>query len=152
MKSASAIFCRIKFDISEYPHLLWKWRVGKFPNKRDETDPKKRDEFAARVYVVFSKGFFTNFRCVEYVWDETLPEGTQLTSPYSDKIRQLIIRSGRPNKNEWVSEHRNVYEDYEKLFGEKPNMKVVAVALMTNADGTGSEAEGFFDDILIGRA
>ncbi len=151
MKSASAIFFKIKFDISEYPHLLWKWRVGKFPDKKTEADPKKRDDFAARVYVIFSQGFFTNFKCVEYVWDESIPENTIIKSPYSDKIRQLVLRSGRLKNSEWASEHRNVYEDYQKLFGEKPKMKVVAIALMTDAEGTKSEAEGFFDDILIGK-
>lgn len=150
-RSASAIFFRIKFNLSDYPHLLWKWRIAKFPDKSREADAKKRDDFAARVYVIFSKGFFTNFRCVEYLWDETLPEGTRIDSPYSDKIKQLVVRSGYLKSNEWASEHRNVLEDYEMLFGEKPSMKAVAIALMTDAEGTESEAEGFFDDILIGR-
>lgn len=150
-KTASAIFFRIKFDIARYPHLLWKWRVGKFPDKSKTTDPQKQDDFAARVYVIFSQGFFTNFRCVEYVWDESIPEGTIINSPYSDKIKQLVLRSGRLQKEEWAAEHRNVFEDYRKLFGELPKMKVAAIALMTDAEGTESEAEGFFDDILIGK-
>lgn len=150
-KSASAIFFRIKFNLSDYPHLLWKWRIGKFPNKNRETSAKKRDDFAARVYVIFSGRFFANFKCVEYVWDETIPEGTKIKSPYSDKIRQLVVRSGRLKSGDWAGEHRNVLEDYEMLFGEKPSMKVAAIALMTDAEGTESEAEAFFDDILIGK-
>lgn len=152
IRSASAIFYRINFDIADYPYLAWKWRVGKFPAKQGIRDAKKRDDFAARVYVIFSKRFFTNFKCLEYVWDESLPEGTNLVSPYSDKIEQLVIRTGKPSKDDWVAERRNVLEDFETAFGKKPDMKVVAIALMTDSEGTGTEAEGFFDDIQIGRA
>lgn len=149
--AASAIFYRIKYNIHNYPHVSWKWKIKKFPQKDGVTDLKKRDDFAARFYVVFLSRFFTNFRCVEYAWDETLPEGTVLDSPYTDQIKQMIIQSGQAPQGQWVSETRNVEEDYEKLFGEKPKMKVAAIALMTDSEGTGAEAEAFFDDIQIGK-
>lgn len=150
-RSASAIFYRIKFDISDYPYVSWKWRVGKFPDKSKVTDPKKRDDFAARFYIVFAGHFFTHFHCIEYVWDESLSEGTVLESPYSEKIKQWVIQSGTNPFHQWVTEGRNVFEDYKKLFGETPKMKVAAIALMTDSEGTEGEAEGFFDDIQIGK-
>ncbi len=150
-QAASAMFYRVKFDVSEYPYLSWKWKIGKFPVKNAAHDAKARDDYAARVYVIFTSRFFTNFKCLEYVWDETLPVGTILESPYSDKIRQLVIRSGAPEQAEWATERRNMYEDYLLLFGEKPKMNVTAIALMTDAESTETEAEGFFDDIQIGK-
>ncbi len=150
-QSASAIFYRLKFDVSNYPYISWKWRVGKFPDKTYIQDPKKRDDFAVRFYVVFVSRFFTNFRCVEYVWDESLPEGTTLTSPFASQIKQMVIQSGPGQPNEWVPETRNIFEDYRKLFGQAPKMKATAIALMTSSAGTQSEAEGFFDDIRIGK-
>ena len=75
-----------------------------------------------------------------------------MQSPYSGQIRQLVIRSGPNEGNEWAEEKRNIYEDYKLLFGEKPKMKVSAIALMTDAEGTGTEAEGYFDDIQIGNS
>ena len=146
--ASSAIFYRLKFDAYQYPYLAWKWRIGTFPDKKGSQDPKKRDDFAARVYVVFVSHFFTNFHCVEYVWDESIPAGTILASPYSDQIKLLVVQSGT-DKN-WAVEKQNIIEDYQKLFGRKPKMKVAAIALMTDSEGTGSEAEGFFDDIQIG--
>ncbi len=151
-QASSAIFYRIKFDVSNYPYISWKWRVGKFPNKSHVTDPKKRDDFAVRFYVVFVSRFFTNFKCVEYVWDEFLPEGTILESPYADQIKQMVVQSGPSKPDEWVSETRNVFEDYQKLFGSPPKAKAAAIALMTSSAGTQSEAEGFFDDIRIGKS
>ena len=150
--AASAIFYKIKYKITDYPFISWKWRVEKFPDKKDTTDSKKRDDFAARFYVVFLSKFFTNFRCVEYVWDESVPENTMMDSPYTEQIKQIVIQSGSAAAENWVSETRNVLEDYERLFGEKPSMKVAAIALMTDSEGTGAEAEAFFDDIRIGKS
>jgi hypothetical protein len=150
-KTASAVFYRIKYNLPDQPYLYWKWRVGKFPLKQKVADAKKRDDFAARVYVILASTFFTNFKCIEYVWDESLSKDTVLVSPYSDKIKQIVLETGREKMNEWTPEKRNVYEDYVKLFGGKPKNKVAAIALMTDSEGTESEAEGFFDDIQIGK-
>lgn len=148
--ASSAIFYKIKYKTSDYPYISWKWRVKKFPNKQNTEDAKQRDDFAARFYVVFLGKFFTSFRCVEYVWDETLPEGTKMDSPYTSQIKQMVIQSGPTDH--WVSETRNIFEDYKQLFGEKPSMKVAAIALMTDSEGSGAEAEAFFDDIRIGKS
>lgn len=148
--TASAIFYKIKYNVSDYPYISWKWRIEKFPDKQNVTDAKLRDDFAARFYVVFLGKFFTNFKCVEYVWDETLPEGTKMDSPYTDQIKQMVIQTGPSDK--WVPETRNIFEDYQQLFGEKPSMKVAAIALMTDSEGSGAEAEAFFDDIRIGKS
>ena len=150
-QSASALFYRLKFDLSSYPQVSWKWRVGKFPDKAGVTNPKKRDDFAARFYVIFVSRFFTNFKCVEYVWDESLPAETVLESPYANQIRQIVVQSGLGKPGKWEVESRNVFEDYRKLFGKPPRMKVAAIALMTDSEGTETEAEGFFDDIQIGK-
>lgn len=150
--AASAIFYKIKYKVTEFPYISWKWRVRKFPDKSTVTDPKKRDDFAARFYIVFLSKFFINFRCVEYVWDESLPENMIMESPYSDQIKQIVIQSGPSPKGQWISETRNVLEDYKQLFGEKPSLKVAAIALMTDSEGSGAEAEAFFDDIRIGKS
>jgi len=58
------IFYRIKFDVIKYPRLSWKWRIGKFPDKTQTKEPKQKDDFAARVYVVFITRFFQQFQIV----------------------------------------------------------------------------------------
>lgn len=149
--TSSAIFHRLKFDAAEYPMLTWNWRVGKFPNKAGREDRESLDDFPARLYVVFLSRFFTHFECIEYVWDEKLPEGAALESPYTNQIRQLVIQSGAQAASEWVTEKRNILDDYRRLWGKNPKKKVAAIAIMTDSDGTGGEAEGYFDDIKIGR-
>ena len=75
-----------------------------------------------------------------------------MESPYTSQIKQIVIQSGPSPAGEWISETRNVLEDYQLLFGEKPSMKVAAIALMTDSEGSGTEAEAFFDDIRIGKS
>ncbi|MBE2889621.1 DUF3047 domain-containing protein, partial [Geobacter anodireducens] len=48
----------------------------------------------------------------------------------------------------WLSEERNVYEDYVRLFGEEPP-RAEGVALMTDSDNTGGEATAWYGDIVL---
>jgi len=149
-KTASALYYMITYNSKEYPLLSWKWHPVKFPNKKNSINLKDKDDYAIRVYVVFSKGFFTNFRCIEYAWDEFLPKGTKQASPFSDKIMQIILETGTP-KEEWVVEERNIYEDYKTLFGQEPEFKVKAVAIMTDSEGTKDSSEGYVKEMKIYR-
>jgi hypothetical protein len=150
-QAASAIYHRLNYNAQEYPILTWRWRVKQFPKKREIEDAVARDDFAARVYVVFPSFFFTQIECIEYVWDEKLKEGTILESPFSDRIKQIVVQSGPASDEEWALESRNILEDYTTLFGKKPKKDVAAIAIMTDADGTEGIAEALFDDIQIGR-
>lgn len=147
-KTASALYCMISYDIKDYPILSWKWHSVKFPDKSNVSKPEKKDDYALRVYVLFASGFFTNFKCVEYIWDETIKEGTMQTSPYSDKIKQIVVKSGQ-SKEEWTTEIRNVYQDYKDLFGQDPVSKVRAIAVMSDSEGSESSSEGYIKEIKI---
>lgn len=147
-KTASALYHLASYNINNYPFISWEWIPLKFPDKEGITDPKLKDDYALRLYVIFASGFFTNFRCVEYLWDSELKEGTKQISPYSDKIMQFVVRSGNA-ANGWVVEERNVLEDYISLFGEKPTMKVRAIAIMSDSEGTQDSCEAYFKEIKI---
>ena len=51
---------------------------------------------------------------------------------------------------EWMSEKRDIYADYERLFGEKPKLDIGAIAFMTDADSTKTSARAVYDEIRIG--
>ena len=78
-----------------------------------------------------------------------MPEGTIMDSPEGENIKIIVARSGLRASDEWVSEKRDVYEDYLKAFGVEPKRGVGAVAIMCDADSTGSVAESKFDEITI---
>jgi len=147
--TASAFYQLVSYDSKKYPFISWTWRAVKFPNKQGVSDAKLADDYALRVEIMFASGFFTNYKCIEYVWDEKRKIGTKMPSPYSDKIMQLVVGSGEP-KTLWVTETRNVFEDYISLFGEKPDLSVRAIAVMCDSEGTKDYSEGHIKEIKIG--
>lgn len=148
-KACSAIFYRVKYDLKDYPYLKWKWKVLQFPDASQAVTAKEKDDYAARVYVIFPSWVFTSYQFLEYVWSEDLPEGTIAESPYSKNIKVIVVRSGEATQEDLVSEVRNVYDDYKSAFGKKARRKVGAVAFMCDADGTKTMAKSLFDDIAI---
>lgn len=152
-KAASALYYKVKIDAkSKRPVIKWKWRVDKFPAKTraESLEMENEDDFAARVYVIFPAMFITNSKVLEYVWSETLPAGTTGTSPYSGNIKLMVLTQGVSKNNAWVSEERDIYSDYVKLFGKPPEYNIGAIAFMTNTEHTGTSAEAAYDDIVIG--
>jgi len=148
-KACSAIFHRVKYKLDDYPYLSWKWKVLQFPDASGAVTAKEKDDYAARVYVIFPSWVFTSYQFIEYVWAKDLPEGTMTESPYSKNIKVIVVRSGEPTQQELISEVRNVYDDYKNAFGKQARRKVGAVAFMCDADGTKTSAEALFDDIAI---
>lgn len=151
--AASALYYKVKIDAkTEYPVISWKWRVQKFPEKkfRESLDKELEDDFAARVYVIFPPAFILNSRVLEYVWAESLPVGAMGTSPYSENIKLIVLRSGLDKDNIWLPEERDIVSDYITMFGRKPEYNIGAVAFMTNTEHTGSSAEAEYGDISIG--
>ena len=150
-KTCSAIYYRLNYKLADYPVITWRWRVEKFPDKAKAVTPKERDDYSARVYVIFPFFSFSTSKFIEYVWDKDIPAGTVLDSPDGNNIKLFVIRTGQPSggSGAWCNEQRNVYDDYIKAFGVKPNRNVGAVAIMCDADGTKSVAESNFDGIYI---
>ena len=101
-----------------------------------------------RAAVPFPALFFSNTKVLEYIWANELEPGTIESSPYSDNIKLIVVRSG-PTEEGWYDEKRAVYRDYVAAFGAKPKAKIGAVAFMCDSDSTASRAAAIFDDIKI---
>ena len=74
-----------------------------------------------------------------------------LPNTYTDKVIMFVVESGKEKLNTWVSEERNVYEDYKKAFGEEPPV-ISGVAIMTDTDNTGESAAAYYGDIIFMNA
>jgi len=147
--ACSARYYRIMFNVKKYPYLKWKWKVVEFPNIENAKTPKEKDDYAARVYVIFPFFNFSSSRFLEYVWSEDIPKGTIMTSPHGKNIKVIVVRNGKSEKDTWEEENRNIYEDYIAAFGKKPGLPAGAIAIMCDADGTETKAEALFDEITI---
>lgn len=60
----------------------------------------------------------------------------------------LAVRSGNEDAGQWLSEERNVVEDYRRLYKAEPP-PMAGVAIMTDTDNTGSVSEAWYADISL---
>ncbi len=138
----------IKFDIRNYPYLSWRWKVTQLPKGGDIRE-KDLDEEAGQIYVIFPRfPAMLNSLSVGYIWDSTAPVGLSGTSKAYSKMKYVVLQSGSAKLNQWVSETRNVYEDFKRLFQEEPP-RAGAVLLYINSQHTKGTAECFYDDIFF---
>lgn len=144
--SASGLYRRKTVDLAATPWLHWEWRVEDVLDDIDETT-RSGDDYPARVYVVFSGGLaFWRTRTVVYVWASELPRGSQWHSAFTGNARMIAVQSGAGRAGEWISEARNVREDYRRLFNEDVE-QADAVAIMTDTDNSGQSATAWYGDI-----
>jgi len=149
-KSASGKIYNLNLDPKEYQTLKWSWKIDHTIKKGDEKT-KNGDDFAARVYVVFPRGFFSKTRAICYVWANKLPRGEHVSSPFTTNIITVAVDSGDELAGRWTFHQRNIYEDYKVFFGEEPP-KIGAVALMTDTDNTSESAVGYYGNISLVRS
>ncbi len=146
--SSSGLYKKVKVFITPEIVLSWDWKASEFPKKPDPNKLASRaqDDFAARIYLVFPGSTFFGSNVIEYIWDENLPAGTVAPSPFSDRVKLFVIRSGKPgNENGgWTHEERNIYQDYTALFETKPDRELEALALMSDSDNTRSSSQASF--------
>lgn len=83
-----------------------------------------------------------------YVWDNHAPVESILHSPRSDRIRKVVLDTGDQQLGRWRTHRRQLTVDYRRAFGEEPG-RLLAVALMTDADNTRSRAEAWYSDIVL---
>ncbi|OGR26750.1 MAG: hypothetical protein A2X79_07825 [Desulfuromonadaceae bacterium GWB2_53_15] len=145
--SASGLVYKLNLDPKTYQTITWSWKIEHTVKKGNEKI-KVGHDFAARLYVVFPRGFFSRTRAIEYVWGNVLHRGDTLRSPYSKNADMIVLDAGEELAGSWTFHQRNIYEDYRNSFGEDPP-KIGAIAIMTDSDNTHESAVGYYGDIGI---
>lgn len=146
---SSTINKDVKIDCKDYPMLQWRWKVAELP-KGGDARKKATDDQALQIYVTFPR--FPNAvrsRVIGYIWDTTAPAGTIVKSQKTGLVTYVVMRSGDADIGKWVTETRNVCEDYKKIYGEEPEEKVEALSIGIDSDDTRSRAEGYVGEILF---
>lgn len=148
--AASGLYKKIKYDVQEWPWLSWRWKVDKLPEKGD-VHFKETDDYGARVYVVFSHFLKWKTKTISYIWARKLPKGEYIPNSWLPKNAAMVaVESGTDSLGRWITEKRNVYQDFKQIFGEEPP-EVGAIAIMSDSDNTGGRAEAFYDDFMLLR-
>ena len=87
-------------------------------------------------------------RIIGYVWDATTPAATIIKSQKTGTVTFVVVRSGSKDLGKWLTERRNVTEDYAKIFGEFPD-DPRAITISIDSNDTHSMAESFIGPIIF---
>ena len=165
--SSSGLTREVTIDPKMYPVVEWRWKVGNVLKNGDVTQ-KAGDDYPARLYITFEYdsdkvGFFEKAKyetarffygqyppigAINYIWESQSPVGTIVANPFTDRVQMIVMESGQAKVGQWVTESRNIYEDYQTAFGEDPPM-ISGVAVMTDTDNTQESAVAWFGDIVF---
>jgi hypothetical protein len=135
-----------KVDLKNTPMLAWEWKSIVLP-KGANSCKKATDDQAAQVYVVWPRfPEQVRSRVIGYVWDTTQPAGTICKSEKTGTVTYVVVRSGSADLNKWVTETRNVVEDFKKIYGEAPDEPAI-LSVATDSNDTNSSSEAMIGAI-----
>jgi hypothetical protein len=149
----------------------WRWRVDKLVENADirirsgEDSPAKlcvffdfeagKLSFGERARLTLAKsatGEDVPTQTLCYVWDNKLAVDTGLISPFTKRIRVIVLQSGTARLGQWVTERRDVGVDYQRMFGDESEGKIpeiVGVAVSADADNTHGHGLAYFGDVTL---
>lgn len=167
-QSSSGLVRKIKIDLARYPRVSFHWKIEDRIDGADLTR-KNGDDAPARLYITFAYdadqvgmwealkfetiklfyGEYPPIAALTYVWAGSTPKGTVLTSPYTERVKVIVLESGGAYKGQWRREERNIADDYRAAFGTNTLPMISGVAIMTDTDNTGGRAVAWYGDIIF---
>ena len=165
--AAGALIYRFDGDAQINSILRFKWKVG---GLIASSDPRTKggDDYAARVYVTFAVdperagvrekaenavalalyGETPPHAALSYVFTHKAALGTVITSPYTQRVKKIVVDADPASVGKWKSFTRNIYDDYKRAFGEEPT-RISGIAIMVDTDNTGESTSARFGDITL---
>jgi len=143
--SASGLVRPMDLDLSLTPVIRWSWKVAGTLPLGDERR-REGDDYGARIYLIFSHPLPWKTRAIAYIWANRLAMGESLPNAYAASLRMVAVESGNTRAGQWLTEERNVVEDYRRLFGSSPP-RLQGVGIMTDSDDTQGEARAWYGTI-----
>ena len=85
-----------------------------------------------------------------YVWDANLAEGTELHSPFTHRLRYVVLRSGERG-HQWSTEKRDIAADFMRLFGDevKELPPLLGIAVGADSDNTHTKSVGHVAGVVL---
>jgi len=165
--ASSGLMSAVSIDPHEQPWIHWKWKVANLLKNADnferttEDSPVRivlgfdgdkntlpfPDQIAFETAKVLTGQDFP-YATLMYIWENRAPVGTVIPNSRSKRVQMLVAASGAEGVGEWREFKRNIVEDYEKAFGEKPG-KLIGIGVLTDTDNTGETVEAWYGDIRV---
>jgi hypothetical protein len=167
--ASSGLMQRVNIDPTEQPWIKWRWKVSNLVKTADNTQRATEDSpvrivlgfdgdkdsvsFSDQIMFETAKlmtGREIPYATLMYIWENKAPVETIIPNSRSGRIQKLVVASGPDGIGQWRDFTRNIVEDYEKAFGEKPG-RLIGVGVLTDTDNTGETAEAWYGDIRLLR-
>jgi len=147
-------------SLTEYSIMEWQWLVNQFP-KTDWEEKKSNDDYAIRIELVYDlkgskwnilniirkgllKSLFGKYPpelVVSYVWSLNVPVDISFVSPNAKNTIIIPVESGKAMMGRWVSERRNIQEDFEKLWQGSETLYLKKIRIKADTESLPSVAE-----------
>ena len=135
-----------KVSLKETPILEWTWKVVALPQGADARK-KETDDEAAQLYVTWPRfPEAVRSQVIGYIWDTTAPAGGVLKSQKTGTVTYIVLRSGPAELGKWVTERRNVREDFKKVYGAEPDEPSI-LSFGIDSDDVKGTAESYMGTI-----
>jgi hypothetical protein len=146
--SASGLFYEQDIDLEKTPIIEWQWRVERtFTDINEQT--RDGDDYPARLYAVDRHNVMRwRTRAINYVWASEMDRGAQWDNAYQSRAAMLAMRSGADADTGWVTERRDLREDFRSIHGRDLTV-LNALAIMTDCDDTGQSIEAWYGEIRL---
>ena len=167
--ASSGMMHKVDIQPNQQPWLAWRWKIESLVKSADNSKRATEDS-PVRIILGFDgdkdtmpftdqilfetarvmTGYEFPYATLMYIWENNAPVGTIIPSTYTSRIKMMVAGSGSDGVGEWRDFARNIVEDYERAFGEKPG-KLIGVGVLTDTDNTGETAEAWYGDIRLLR-
>jgi hypothetical protein len=165
--SASGLVFKKEFNVYEYPRMRWRWKVENVYRKGD-AHTKAGDDYPIRIFIIFSHdsdkaapvdgfghgiarlifGDYPPHSSLDYVWASKEHPEDIITSPFTDRVKMILIEKGAVKTGRWNEEEVDIVKDYERAFNQKP-LETAELAIMNDSDNTGEASVSYIDFIEI---
>lgn len=168
--SASLLDHRLHRAPETLGRLRFAWQV---PKLIDAADVRQRhgDDAPARLVLAFDgdharlsarnralfelaetlSGERPPFATLMYVWDTPGPVGDTVVNNRTDRVRKIVVDAGAAQLGRWREHERDIAADFQAVYGEAPGA-LIGVALMSDADNTGSQSMAWYGPVCLGPA
>jgi hypothetical protein len=150
--------------------IKFRWRLD-VPLLKASLKSKATEDFALKVCLSFDLPLDhvplaerTKFRLAQafsreplptatlcYVWAHAESVGSVQTSPYTGRVRYIVLNSGEAQLRTWQEHQRDVHADFLKTFGAESSTvpAVTAVLVGADSDNTHDKSLGYIGDIVV---
>jgi Protein of unknown function (DUF3047) len=165
--AAGALVYRFDGDARASSILRFKWKVG---GLIVNSDPRTKggDDYVARIYVTFAVdperagvkekaenaiahvlyGETPPHAALSYVFTHKAAVGAIITSPFTQRVKKIVVDNDANSVGKWKSFSRDIYDDYKRAFSEEPT-RISGIAIMVDTDNTGESTNARFADITL---